>query len=79
MHAAVHAQVVPVVEPLAGSARKRIEAATSSAVTSRPCGCRASSAFRSAAGSAAAASSRPTQGVSAVPGLTQFTRMPSRR
>lgn len=27
MHAAVHAQVVPVVEPLAGSARKRMEAA----------------------------------------------------
>ena len=48
-------------------------------MTSRPCGCRAASAARSAAGSAAAASSRATHGVSAVPGLTAFTRMPSAR
>src|SRR5580698_9362896 len=52
-------------------------AATSSAVTSRPIGCRAFSAARSAAGSSAWSSSRPTHGVSAVPGLTQFTLMPS--
>ncbi len=52
-------------------------AATSSALTSRPIGCLAASAARSAAGSAACPSRRPTQGVSAVPGFTQFTRMPS--
>src|SRR5918992_5123833 len=51
--------------------------ATSSAVTSRPMGWRASSAARSATGSGAAASSLPTQGVLAVPGVTQLTRMPS--
>ncbi|CAM5243756.1 hypothetical protein STANM309S_05164 [Streptomyces tanashiensis] len=53
-------------------------AATSAAVTSRPVGWRASRAARSAAGSAAASSSRPTHGVSTVPGFTQLTRMPSR-
>lgn len=53
-------------------------AATSWAVTRRPVGWRAPSAARSAAGSAAASSRRPTHGVSTVPGLTQFTRMPSR-
>src|SRR5258708_2940017 len=52
-------------------------AATSSAVTSRPMGCRAFRAARSAAGSPAWSSSRPTQGVSAVPGFTQLTRVPS--
>ena len=52
-------------------------AATSSALTSRPIGWRALSAARSAAGSGAASSSRPTHGVSAVPGVTQFTLMPS--
>ena len=51
--------------------------ATSSAVTSLPIGCRASSAARSAAGSSAASSSRATQGVSAVPGATPLTRIPS--
>ena len=51
--------------------------ATSSAVTSRPIGCRASSAARSAAGSSAASSSRATHGVSAVPGATPLTRIPS--
>ena len=40
-------------------------------------GCRAFRAARSAAGSPAWSSSRPTQGVSAVPGFTQLTRMPS--
>ena len=52
-------------------------AATSSAVTSRPIGWRAFSAARSASGSSAASTRRATQGVSAVPGFTQFTRMPS--
>src|SRR6266487_685775 len=51
--------------------------ATSSAVTSRPSGCRAASAARSAAGSGAAASSRATHGVSTVAGATQFTLIPS--
>src|SRR6185437_15580456 len=52
-------------------------AATSSAVTSRPIGCLACRAARSAAGSSAASRSLPTHGVSAVPGLTQLTRIPS--
>ena len=65
------------VEPAAGLARYAMAAATSSALTMRPVGWRALSAARSAAGSAAAASSRPTHGVSTVPGLTQVTRMPS--
>src|SRR3984885_5450520 len=54
-------------------------AATSSALTSRPIGCLAARAARSAAGSSAAARSRPTHGGSAVPGFTQLTRMPSCR
>ena len=66
------------VEPDNGLARYAIACATSSALTSRPIGCRASSAARSAAGSAAWSSRRPTHGVSAVPGFTQLTRMPSR-
>ena len=73
------ASAVPVMD--AGGGARQVgdrRAATSSAVTSRPVGWRASSAARSAAGSSAASSSRPTQGVSAVPGLTQLTRMPSR-
>jgi hypothetical protein len=49
----------------------------SSAVTSRPRGWRALSAARSACGSAAASSSRPTHGVSTVPGFTQLTLIPS--
>jgi len=48
-------------------------AATSSALTSLPMGWRALSAARSASGSGAAASSLLTHGVSAVPGVTQFT------
>ena len=52
--------------------------ATSSADTSRPIACRASRAARSATGSAAFCSIRSTQGVAAVPGRTQFTRISSR-
>ena len=51
--------------------------ATSSALTNRPIGCRARSASPAAAASADCSSSRPTQGVSAVPGVTALTRMPS--
>ena len=51
--------------------------ATSSAVTSRPMGCRASSAARSSSGSGAASRRRATHGVSAVPGATPLTRIPS--
>jgi hypothetical protein len=51
--------------------------ATSATLTSRPMGCRACSARRSASGSSAASSSRCTHGVSAVPGVTALTRMPS--
>ena len=54
-------------------------AATSLADTSRPIGCRASSAARSPTGSGAASRSRCTQGVSVVPGLTQLTRIRSAR
>jgi hypothetical protein len=68
---------VPVVEPDDGEARYPIAAATSAAVTNRPSGWRASSAARSAAGSAADSSNLATPGVSAVPGLTAFTRIPS--
>ncbi len=67
------------VDPARGEARYTTAWATSSAVTSRPCGCRAASAVRSATGSSAASSSRPTQGVSAVPGLTALTRIPAAR
>src|SRR5918994_3945835 len=54
-------------------------AAPSSAETSRPVGWRARRAASSASGSGVAARSRRTQGVSAVPGLTQLTRIPSGR
>jgi hypothetical protein len=43
-----------------------------------PVGCRPRSAARAASGSSAAASNRWTHGVSAVPGATAFTLMPSR-
>lgn len=42
-----------------------------------PCGWRASRAARSAAGSGAADRRRSIHGVSAVPGVTQLTRVPS--
>ena len=65
------------VAPASGLARYAMAAATSSAVTRRPMGWRALSAARSACGSAAASSSRPTHGVSTVPGFTQLTLIPS--
>ncbi len=73
------ASEVPVVAPAWGPARYSTAEATSSGVTRRPDGWRASSAARSTAGSGALSSSRATHGVSAVPGFTQFTRMPSRK
>src|SRR4029453_15953853 len=72
------ARAVPVVDADSGDARYAIACATSSALTSRPIGWRGLSALRSATGSGAWSSSRPTHGVSAVPGLTQLTRIPSR-
>ena len=62
----------------AGSPGRRSPRRPRRRVTSRPVGWRASRAARSAAGSSAASSRRCTHGVSAVPGLTQLTRMPSR-
>src|SRR5690606_24462609 len=70
---------VPVVDPEAGETRYSTAPATSSGETRRPWGWRACRAARSAAGSAAESSRRPTHGVSAVPGITALTRMPSRR
>src|SRR2546423_3441607 len=52
-------------------------AATSGADTKRPMGCRARRAASSASGSSVASSSLRTHGVSAVPGLTQLTLIPS--
>src|SRR2546429_1025031 len=52
-------------------------AATSGADTKRPMGCRARRAASSAPGSSVASSSLRTHGVSAVPGLTQLTLIPS--
>src|SRR5207237_8783587 len=68
-------RTVPVVEPDSGLARYAIARATSTAGTSRPVGWRAASLARSACGSCADSSRRATQGVSAVPGVTQFTRI----
>src|SRR5664279_1593763 len=53
--------------------------ATSVAATRRPIGRRARSAVAAAAASGAWSSSRPTHGVSAVPGVTALTRIPSLR
>jgi hypothetical protein len=70
---------VPVVDPASGLARASTARATSSGRTSRPWGWRCSRAACSRAGSAAWDSSRSTQGVPTVPGLTQLTRTPSAR
>ena len=64
-------------EAVAGERGRRSPRRPRRALTRRPIGWRASSAARSASGSSAASSRRPTHGVSAVPGLTQLTRMPS--
>src|SRR5664279_4931449 len=53
--------------------------ATSVAATRRPIGRRARSAAAAATASGAWSSSRPTHGVSAVPGVTALTRIPSLR